>query len=111
MLLNVAPVSVGVGSDRLPRALELVGVRPNPARGVVRMTLRLPRSGPAEVEILDLAGRRVALLPTGDILPAGERTLAWDRRTGSGVVARSGLYFVRVRAAGSECVGKIILLD
>jgi len=43
-------------------------------------------------------------------LPAGRTTLVWDGRDGSGRAAASGLYHVRVHAAGLELARKIMLL-
>jgi hypothetical protein len=58
------------GSDRrssptwveIPAAagLSLAGFQPNPAAGTARVRYTTPVAGPAEIELLDLAGRRLA---------------------------------------------------
>ena len=74
---------------------------PNPARGVVRLAVEMGAEGPLELDILDLAGRRVTRLASGR-WPAGEATFRWDGRTSDGHLAPPGVYRARMRAAGQE---------
>jgi hypothetical protein len=50
----------GVQEAQARSDLAIAGIAPNPSHGPIEVTLSLPRSGPARIEVLDLAGRRVA---------------------------------------------------
>ncbi len=69
---------------------------PNPARDALRVRLALPRAGAVEVEALDLAGRRVRTIATGEFA-AGSTTCVWDLRNAGGLPVPAGLYLVRAR--------------
>jgi hypothetical protein len=69
---------------------------PNPARGELRVRLSLSRAGAVEVEALDLAGRRVRGIASGE-LPAGSTTCVWDLTEARGRPVPAGLYLVRAR--------------
>lgn len=68
---------------------------PNPTTGASRFRLRLGRSHAAEVEIFDVAGRRVRTLASGMQWPRGERLLEWDGQDERGRSVASGAYLVR----------------
>ena len=87
--------AVGEGGAR-PLALDPVA--PNPTRGPSRFRLALPDAGRIRLDILDVAGREVAVLAEG-FEPAGRREFTWDGKAGRGF-APAGLYFVRLQAAG-----------
>jgi hypothetical protein len=89
--------------------VALSAPRPNPSRGETAFDLVLPVAGEDHVEIVDVRGARVRTLVSG-ALAAGRTTLAWDGRDESGRRAPSGLYHVRVRAAGIELTRKLVLL-
>jgi hypothetical protein len=84
-------------------------VSPNPARGAVTISFSLAQAGEASVHIYDVAGRSVRNLASG-FLPAGRRTISWDRRTSAGVLAEPGLYFCEVRTNASTSVRRIVLV-
>jgi hypothetical protein len=87
----------------LPEGSRLLAY-PNPARDDVRLLFRaqsLDGTGAAraEVEVRDLSGRRVRLLPLGRVRD-GERAATWDGRDDSGERVASGVYIVELRADG-----------
>jgi len=84
--------SVAVG-DEGPVALGLARPVPNPTAGTAWLTFSLPAEGPMQLEILDLAGRRV--WHAGGRMRAGTQTWVWDGRGDDGY-AGAGLYFVRL---------------
>jgi hypothetical protein len=90
--------------------LGLERARPNPTRGEVGLSLRLPRAGALDAEVLDLQGRVVRVLARGPAA-AGERTLRWDGRDALGREAAPGLYLVRVRAAGETRTARVLRLE
>ncbi|NOT35283.1 MAG: S8 family serine peptidase [Candidatus Eisenbacteria bacterium] len=92
-------IEIAVPIDR--PSLELA-VGPNPTAGPFVAHLRLPTAGAAELQVLDIAGRRV-FERRFDALSAGPTALEleWPRGT------RPGLYFVRVRWAGQDRIARI----
>lgn len=77
---------------------------PNPARGSLNMAFTTLATSPADLDVFDIAGRRV-----------------WSRRfeapapgphhvaIGAGELPRSGLYFVRLRQAGLAATRRVVL--
>jgi len=74
---------------------------PNPARGTQLLTVEMASEGPLELDVIDLAGRRVVRLANGQ-WPAGEQSFRWDGRSGDGGLVPPGVYRVRLRAGGQE---------
>jgi len=52
--------NTGVGGSPVRSGLVISGISPNPSDGLIDVSLTLPRAAPARVEVLDLAGRRIA---------------------------------------------------
>ena len=92
-----APTSLDPGDreHEMPIAGPTLSVHPNPVNPSTSITFALVRSGPAEVAVYDLAGRRVAVLASGT-LAAGTRVLTWDGRDTGGRSLPSGTYVVRL---------------
>jgi hypothetical protein len=78
---------------------------PNPSGGEPVLRFTLPAPARVEIEIFDLAGRRVRTLPGAD-LASGSHVMIWDGTDASGQPAAAGAYFARLRAgdAGSTVV-------
>lgn len=77
---------------------------PNPTRGGTRLAWAQSRAGAVTLEVLDLAGRRVARLADG-AFDAGAHALAWDGRDAAGALRPPGLYLARlVTPEGSRVV-------
>jgi len=79
------------GGPASPARSSIVGLRPNPARGEVRILLDRPVEGPVEMSIHDAAGRRVRSLV---VEPADGTELRWDLRDAAGDPIPSGVFFV-----------------
>ncbi|HEY6193832.1 MAG TPA: T9SS type A sorting domain-containing protein [Candidatus Eisenbacteria bacterium] len=92
--------------DRTGARLALAPVYPNPARGELSVALSLPASGPATLELLDLAGRRVAVRAIPAAGP-GPRTESFAREARS---LPAGMYFVRLSQSGASVVRRVVLL-
>lgn len=90
-------------------AISFASVGPNPAAGQARFTLSLPRAADVDLAVHDLAGRRVATLHRG-ALAAGVHPFTWNGRTDRGEAARDGVYFVRMRAGGTEIARKTVFV-
>lgn len=101
-------VTTGVRTGPAP-AVPPLAAYPNPFNPRVTVSFDLSRSGPARVAVHDLAGRRLAVLTTGP-REAGRHTVVWDGRDHDGRAMPSGAYMVRLEAAGSGRVTKVMLL-
>jgi hypothetical protein len=64
-------------------------------------------AGPVDLRIYDLRGRLVRRLAAQE-LPAGLQTLRWDGRDANGHQTASGIYLVRVTAAGESKTSKTL---
>jgi aminopeptidase N len=87
--------------------LALAPPSPNPARGPTRLAFSLPRTGPARLALLDVAGRRVRTLVDGP-LEAGAHDVTWDGRDERGVAAPAGLYWARLECGGESAVRRLV---
>ena len=99
-------VGVPVG---VPLAYALGQNAPNPFQGGTRLRFALPRSGPTNLVIYDVSGRRVRTL-VDDPLPAGYHDLHWDGRNTEGLRVSSGVYFYRMRSGEFTEVKRMTLL-
>jgi phosphatidylinositol-3-phosphatase len=81
-----------------PTGLRLEPPAPDPSYGVVRAVLHLPELARVDAAIFDTAGRRLIVLAAG--LGKGSVTLEWNGCDRAGRDAGTGVFFLRVRAAG-----------
>jgi hypothetical protein len=72
---------------------------PNPFFSSTRIGFTVPRSGPVQLAVYDVAGRRVAELVDG-FLEAGPHAAIWDGTDATGRRTASGVYLVRLLADG-----------
>lgn len=89
---------------QLPAVTALRGAAPNPTRGATTIEYALHEAAPVRLEVLDMAGRRVATLEDGE-RPPGTYRVPW-----SGGAAPPGLYFVRLQVAGRTVGEKKVAL-
>lgn len=90
-----------------PRAVVLAirSIAPNPARGVMAITLALPSAAPATLELLDVAGRRVRSERVS-AEAGGEARVEWRN-----VGLAAGVYVLRVEQGGRKVTAKVAVLD
>ncbi len=110
---DVVPVVLTVfdpntGAGDAPRVFRLDGNVPNPFNPSTTVSFSLATAGRATVDVLDLQGRVVRTLFTGD-LPAGVRTQVWDGRDDAGREVASGAYLARLQSGGQTATHKMIL--
>lgn len=103
---SVAGVAEPTGPPPPPRR-ELV-VHPNPTTGRATIQMSRAQPGPMRAAVYDLAGRRVRELAVD--AAAADQDLVWDGRDDSGRDAAAGVYFVKVRTADGEAVGRVVRL-
>ncbi len=71
---------------------------PNPFNPQTTIAFDLKVPAVTSLRILDVAGRRVQVLLSGENLPSGSHETVWDGRDGRGRSAASGTYFYELRA-------------
>jgi hypothetical protein len=100
---------VGVsGTTGIPTEMWLRPVWPNPTGSGATIRFGLPTELDASLALFDVSGRRVDVLVEG-VQPAGERSVVWDGRDGSGHRVTKGVYFVHLRAGGRVLTRAIVV--
>jgi hypothetical protein len=87
--------------------VRLGAPRPNPAISVANFAVDLERPARIDLEIIDLAGRRVSTLANG-VLPPGRHDFSWPGREGGPLPA--GVYSALLRAVGVRETRRFVLL-
>jgi hypothetical protein len=85
---------------KLPDWYALLQNYPNPFNPETRIYYQLPEMSKVDLEIYDLAGRRICTLEKGRRLSAGIYSVVWDGKNESGLEVASGIYIYRLLAAG-----------
>jgi hypothetical protein len=99
------------GTEDVPPASHALrlSATPNPTRAGSDVVLVLPEADAGQVEVLNVAGRSVAVLASGTF-PAGENRWHWDGRTANGADARTGVFWVRARVGTRTATQKFVRL-
>lgn len=103
-LRGTGAVTVAVPATAPAPAGILSAVAPNPLRAYGRFDVRVPSTGPVEVAVYDVSGRRVATLADG-VLEAGVRHVF----TIDGRGLPGGVYFVRAEGASFDLSRRIVV--
>ena len=93
----------------VPLEFTVYPIRPNPTRAACRIEFDLPARAPVEIQVFDVAGRRVARPADGGELEAGPQSVPWDLRDPGGRVVPAGLYLVRVAAGRDRAVVRLVV--
>ena len=98
------------GGDRptLKDGLRPVRVHPNPFNPATTIEYEVPEAGHVQLEVFDLAGRRVATL-VDERQEAGIRTVRWSAR-GSDRELPSETYLCKLRVGGRVATQSMVLL-
>lgn len=103
--------TVGVGDAPLPgAALALAFAGAHPARGEARFAITLPAIDGARATVFNPAGRRVAVLWSGEARPAGRQLVTWDGHDTAGRAAPPGLYALEVIAGTRRAALRFVFL-
>lgn len=101
----IRPATADVDAERPSSAtLQLASPRPNPLRGEGTLRLSVPAEAIVTVEVLDLAGRRVARPIAGARMAPGVHVIPIDV---SGLAP--GEYFARARAGTASATSKLVV--
>ncbi len=111
MTITDVTISPDTGVDDLPLAsLSLVAPpSPNPARAGSSLRYSLGHPAHVTVNVFGVSGRVVATLHD-EWTPSGEQFASWDLQDSSGRKVSSGIYFIRVAAAGESISSKVLVL-
>jgi hypothetical protein len=91
-------------------SLLTVTNHPNPFNPSTTLEFSLPRNAQVNLRVLDVSGRLVSQLLTGEALSAGWHSVPWRGRDDAGKLVPSGVYFYRLQAAGETVTGRMLLL-
>jgi hypothetical protein len=87
--------STTVSVDDVAAVDFLATPSPNPSRGLATIRFGLAKAGEVDLELFDVAGRRVQTLISSDLTP-GPHTATWNGRDLHGNPVGSGVYLVRL---------------
>ncbi|MRR09161.1 T9SS type A sorting domain-containing protein [bacterium] len=87
----------------------LLPVGPNPSAGTLRLAYDLAAAGRVRLGVYDVAGRLVAKVVDGT-MPAGSHAASWNGADRGGRQVASGVYFVRLEAAGASQTRRITVV-
>lgn len=93
-----------------PAQARLLPNWPNPFNPSTELRFSLAAPGAVTLAIHDLSGRCLRVLLDSIERPAGEQALRWDGRNAAGEALPSGIYLVRLDAAGQQLSQKVTLL-
>lgn len=103
----VEPTAVEENPARAAGAVFLAPGTPNPFGDQTAFAFHLGSAGPAEMVIVDAAGRVARRLARRDF-PAGAGRLAWDGRDDSGARVPAGVYFARLATAAGSRAQRVV---
>ena len=110
--MGTAVASVTVTTPKIPTQLVLEQNYPNPVSGAnsgTRIAFQLPTSGHVNLNIYDVAGRRVRALANGNF-NAGARSVFWDGVNDSGQKVASGVYLYRLEMGGKVLSKHLVIV-
>lgn len=103
-----APVTaVAPGAGRA--GATLLANAPNPFAAGTELRFQLAADAPYELEVFDVAGKRVARF--AGIGRAGANAVRWNGRDGAGRPVGAGVYYQRLLTGGQSSSRKIVRLD
>jgi hypothetical protein len=109
LVVNARP-SDTAGAPAPPRA-GLQAVRPNPFKSGTSIAFNLDHPGLVDLMVIDLEGRRVRVLATGQLVGSGQQIVTWEGRRDDGRMAAAGVYWVLLRWSGGVDRRRIVKLD
>ncbi len=99
---------VGVAEDPVVQIASLRQNAPNPFERATRIEFSLEKPKHVELSVLDITGRRVAVLSSGE-RAAGDHHVLWNGLTSDGRRAPGGMYWYVLRTDAGTMSGRMIL--
>jgi hypothetical protein len=106
---NPSAVELEPAPEGRPFDFALLPPRPNPFTGMSEIPFLIPKAGQARVEVFNALGIQVRTLTSGT-RSAGQHTVIWDGRNGSGHKVASGFYCVRLAFGGASIERSLSLI-
>jgi hypothetical protein len=106
VLLNRGVTPTVAVEDPVPLSVPRVRLHPNPTRGPVTVSLALERPATVRIELLDVAGRRIASRDLGFVLAGGHQV-----RIENGRPLPAGVYLVRVATGSRVSWARVVVLQ
>ncbi|MCA9733866.1 T9SS type A sorting domain-containing protein [candidate division KSB1 bacterium] len=94
--------------DLFPSRFALFQNYPNPFNPETKIRYSLPSSAHTTLEVVDVLGRRIALLVDERQQP-GEYLVAWDGTNNAGLEMASGVYLLKLKSNDRAVVRKLVL--
>ena len=107
--VEIPPVGVVANPPVLPEGPALFANYPNPFNPGTEFGIRIAEFGMVNVEVYDMAGRKVSTLLNRNLTP-GEYRLRWDGNDAHGQPAASGVYVYRLRQGNTALTRKMVLM-
>jgi len=102
--MTVFVTTVGIDNPENAGAV-LEAISPNPVLDLARISFSLSEAGPVVIDLVDLQGRTMAHLLQEEKGP-GKHNVLWDSKD-----IASGVYFIRMQAAGQMFSRKLIIAN
>jgi hypothetical protein len=106
-VIRMRPDIVGVGpknKNNVANTYSLCPLYPNPFNSVATISYQVPVRGRVRVIIYNILGQEVTTVEDGVVNP-GSYSVAWEPKE-----LPSGIYFIRMEAAGFQKTQKVVLL-
>jgi hypothetical protein len=100
--------AVNDDASALPPATILAAIYPNPFNPRTVIAFELAETGPIELAIYDVGGRRVRVMESGT-QSAGRHEATWDGQDNAGRAVPTGTYFCRLSTAQGSQTRKLTL--
>lgn len=105
--INVASI-VAKKNLAIDMTFQLRGNYPNPFNEETVIDFSIPQTGPVQLEVFNMNGRRTRTFPE-KVFPAGEHILIWNGKDDSGKSVSSGVYLYRIHFMDEQFHGKMVL--
>lgn len=87
--------------------LQLSQNAPNPFSTETTVRFAVPTASPVSLQVFDVTGRKVATL-VDRAMDAGAHSVVWNGRDDSGSAVATGVYLVRLQAAGETVTSEMV---
>jgi len=107
---GLASVVTGAGEAAPSQAVRRLTNHPNPFNPATEIRFELLQPTAVQLDIVDLAGRRVRRIYSRTYLEAGVQRVMWDGRDDAGGVVSDGVYLLNLEAGEERLSSKLTLL-
>ncbi len=108
-VLDVQLASLATPVPDAGQLVTAVAAWPNPFNPGTKISLTVPKAGPAALAIYDMRGQLVRSLLSAD-LESGVHPVVWDGRNDRGAALPSGVYFARAQTVAGKATTKLLLV-